>query len=67
MAHGEPRLAEAISLRLVIPLQDSIDILGVEIDSRLRFDKHLEKVARNASLKVTQLRRVKHLFSPDDC
>ncbi len=50
----------------VIPLQDSIDILGVENDSRLRFDKHLEKVDRNASLKVTLLRRVKHLLSPDD-
>ncbi len=45
--HGRLRLGED-----VIGLQDSIDILGVEIDSRLRFDKHLEKVARNASLKA---------------
>ena len=48
-----------------IALQDSISILGVEVDSRLLFDKHLEKVAKNASLKVTLLRRIKHLLSPD--
>ncbi|XP_063873075.1 uncharacterized protein LOC135107306 [Scylla paramamosain] len=47
------------------PLKDSIDILSVEIDSWLHFDKHLKKVVRNASFKVTLLRRVKHP-SPDD-
>lgn len=32
----------------------------MEADSRLRFDRHLEKVARNASQKMTLLHQVKH-------
>ena len=48
-----------------IPLQDSVDILGEEIDSQLRFDRHLENVVRNASQKVTLLRRLSHLFTPE--
>ncbi|XP_045101390.1 uncharacterized protein LOC123498345 [Portunus trituberculatus] len=48
-----------------IPLQDTIEILGVEVDSRLQFDRHLEKVARNASSKVNLLRRMKHLLHAD--
>ncbi|MPC78165.1 hypothetical protein E2C01_072647 [Portunus trituberculatus] len=48
-----------------IPLQDSIEILGVEVDSRLQFDRHLDKVARSASSKVNLLRRMKHLLHAD--
>ena len=48
-----------------IPLQDSINILGVEVDSRLLFDRHLESVARKASQKVTLLRRLQHLLDAD--
>ena len=48
-----------------IQLQESVDILGVEVDSRLRFDGHLKKVASKASKKVTLLRRLSHLLSPD--
>ncbi|XP_045128968.1 ras guanine nucleotide exchange factor B-like [Portunus trituberculatus] len=48
-----------------IPLQDTIEILGVEVDSRLQFDRHLEKVARNTSFKVNLLRRMKHLLHAD--
>ena len=44
-----------------IPLQDSVSILGVEVNSRLLFDRHLEEVARKASQKVTLLRRLCHL------
>lgn len=48
-----------------VPLQDSVDILGVEIDSRLLFDRHLENVARQASQKVTLLRRLRHLLDAE--
>ncbi|KAG0710838.1 putative RNA-directed DNA polymerase from transposon BS [Chionoecetes opilio] len=36
-----------------LAIKDSINILGVEVDSRLSFDRHLETVARRASLRVT--------------
>lgn len=48
-----------------IPLQDSVNILGVEVDSLLLFDRHLEDVARKASQKVTLLRRLRHLLDSD--
>ncbi|MPC92470.1 hypothetical protein E2C01_087561 [Portunus trituberculatus] len=48
-----------------IPLQDSIEILGVEMDSRLQFNCHLEKVARSASSKVNLLCQMKHLLHAD--
>ncbi|KAG0717235.1 hypothetical protein GWK47_054864 [Chionoecetes opilio] len=46
-------------------IKDSINILGVEVDSRLSFYRHLETVARRSSLRVTQLRRVRHLLDVD--
>ena len=46
-------------------LQNSINILSVEVDLQLRFDRHLENVAQNASQKVTMLRRMKHLLHAD--
>ena len=48
-----------------IALQDSINILDVEVDSRLQFDRHFEKVAQNASQKVILLRRMKYLLHAD--
>ena len=48
-----------------IPLQDSVSILGVEVDSRLLFDRHLEEVTRKASQKVTLLRRLSPLLNAD--
>ena len=51
--------------RDTILLQDSVDILDVEVDSQLRFERHIENVARKASQKVTLLRRLNHLLTPD--
>lgn len=48
-----------------LAIKDSINILGVEVDSRLSFDRHLECVARRASLRVTFLRCVLHLLDAD--
>ena len=51
--------------RDTIPLQDSINIFGLEVDSRLRFDRRLEKVTLNASQNLTLMRRIKHLLHAD--
>ncbi|KAG0716705.1 hypothetical protein GWK47_000965 [Chionoecetes opilio] len=48
-----------------LAIKDSINILGVEVDSRLCFVRQLETVARRASLRVTLLRRVRHLLDAD--
>ena len=48
-----------------LAIQDYINILEVEVDSKLSFDRHLESVARKASLRVTLLRRVKHLLDAE--
>ena len=48
-----------------LAIEDSINILGIEVDSKLSFDRHLECVARRASLRVTLLRRVSHLLDAD--
>ncbi|KAG0724748.1 LINE-1 retrotransposable element ORF2 protein [Chionoecetes opilio] len=48
-----------------LAINDSINILGVEVDSRLSFDRHLETVARRASLRVTLLRPVRHLLDAE--
>ncbi|KAG0729536.1 hypothetical protein GWK47_030107 [Chionoecetes opilio] len=48
-----------------LAIKNSINILGVEVDSRLRFDRHLETVARRASLRVTLLCRAVHLLDAD--
>ena len=57
--YGRSRLG-----RDTIPLQNSVDILGVEVDSQLRFDRHLENVARKASQKVILLLRLSYLLTP---
>ncbi|KAG0721592.1 hypothetical protein GWK47_046184 [Chionoecetes opilio] len=51
----DPRLLEG-KLKFgddTLAIKDSINILGVKVDSRLRFDRHLETVGRRASLRVT--------------
>ena len=49
-----------------LAIQDSINILGVEVNSKLSFDRHLESVARKASFRVTLLRQVRHLLDTED-
>ena len=58
-----PAASQAVEGRLhfgdaVLPLQDHVKILGVDMDCALRFDRHLRNVAHQASLRVTALRRV---------
>ena len=58
--HGRLRMAGN-----TIPLQDSVSILGMEVDSRLLCEHHLEEGVRKASQKVTLLRRLSHLLNAD--
>ena len=48
-----------------LAIQDSINVLDVEVNSKLSFDRHLESVAYKASLRVKLLRRVKHQLDID--
>ena len=47
-----------------LAVKGSVTVL-VEVDSTLSFARHLESVARKASLRVTLLRRVRHLLDAD--
>ena len=41
-----------------LPLQETVKILGAEVDWKLRFDGHNKHIAQKASHEVTALRRV---------
>ena len=41
-----------------LPLQETVNILGVEVDRELRFDGHIKHIAQKASHRVTVLRRM---------
>lgn len=41
-----------------LPVQDTIKILGVEVDRELRFDGHIKDIAKKASHRITALRRM---------
>ena len=45
-----------------LQLQDSITILGVEVDSRLSFTSHAKKVAKNAAWKLSCIRRISNFL-----
>ena len=48
-----------------LAIHDSVNILGVEVDSKHCFDSHLKRGARKASLRVTLLRRIRNLLDAD--
>ncbi|XP_063591346.1 uncharacterized protein LOC134768450 [Penaeus indicus] len=47
-----------------LPLEDLISVLGIDIDSGLRFNRHVSRICKTASLKVTALQRISHLLNP---
>ena len=51
----------------VIPLQDDVDLLGVMVDSKLRFDAHVAKICRKVSQQVAVLKRMKKILPFDVC
>lgn len=48
----------------ILPLQDHIKVLGLTVDHCLRFDHHVEAVARQASQRVSTLRRMAGTLEP---
>ncbi len=62
-----PAASQAVAGRVLfggvtLPLKDDIRILGVDLDKELRFDRHLKHIARQASLRVSALRRIASLL-----
>ncbi|XP_037773841.1 uncharacterized protein LOC119569982, partial [Penaeus monodon] len=49
---------------IALPLEDFISVLAGDIDSGLRFNRHVSWICKTASLKVTALRRISHLLNP---
>ncbi|XP_037784725.1 uncharacterized protein LOC119580700 [Penaeus monodon] len=47
---------------IALPLEDFVSVLGV--DSGLRFNRHVIRISKSASLKVIALRRISHLLNP---
>ena len=44
---------------------NSEKLLGVTVDSKLKFDEHVNNLCDKASLKLSALARVSHLMSRD--
>ncbi|XP_063884696.1 uncharacterized protein LOC135113371 [Scylla paramamosain] len=60
---AEPAVEGGLSFGgLPLELQESVKILGVEVDQGLRFDRHLKHIALKASYRVSSLRRVANLL-----
>ncbi|XP_037795043.1 uncharacterized protein LOC119590454 [Penaeus monodon] len=49
---------------IALPLEDFVSVLGVDIDSGLRFNRHVSRICKTAFLKGTALRRISHLLNP---
>ena len=64
-----PQAAMEVSGKLrfagkILPLQDYIKILGVNVDHSLRFDHHIAAVTHQTSLRVSALRRMTSTLDP---
>ena len=45
-----------------IPITDDFEVLGVTIDDKLKFEKHVAKVCRKVSQQVAVLKRMKKML-----
>ena len=41
---------------------DDVDLLGVNIDSKLSFDKHISSICRKVNKQLSVVKRFKHLI-----
>jgi len=48
-----------------LPVADSMKVLGVTLDRRLTFDKHVSAVARSCNYHARAIRHIRHLLSQD--
>ena len=48
-----------------LPVADNMRVLGVDLDRRLTFDKHVLAVARSCNYHAQAIRHIRHLLSTD--
>ena len=48
-----------------IKVSQSIDILGVEIDNKLKFNKEIDEICRQSGKQVNALKRIKHCLDKE--
>jgi len=48
-----------------LPVADDIKVLGVLLDRRLTFDKHVSAVARSCNYHAQAIRHIRHLLTTD--
>ena len=46
----------------VIPIQDEIELFGVTLDNKLKFEGHIHKICRKVSQQVAVLNRLKKIL-----
>ena len=56
---GPPRF---VCESTIIPLNEKVELLGVTIDKKLKFDAHVAKICRRVSQQVAVLRRMKKML-----
>ena len=61
-SHSDPKF---VCENTVISLEDDMELLGVTIDSKLKFDAHVAKICRRVSQQVTVLKRMKKILPFD--
>ncbi|KAG0722187.1 hypothetical protein GWK47_044984 [Chionoecetes opilio] len=62
LAPPTPEFELELGVNQPVPLQTSISILGVEVNSVLTFTDHIRTIARKAAWKLSCVRRVSHLL-----
>lgn len=61
-SHSDPKFVRE---NTVIPLEDDMHLLGVTVDSKLKFDAHDAKMRREVSSQVAVLKRMKKILPFD--
>ena len=61
-SHSDPKF---VCENTLIALEDDMDLLGVTIDSKLKFDAHVAKICRKVSQQVAVLKRMKKILPFD--
>ena len=47
----------------IIPISKEIELLGVTVDDKLKFESHMSKICRKASQQIAVLKRMKKILS----
>ena len=51
--------------RTVIPIEREVELLGVVVDSKLKFEGHISKICRKVSQQVAVFNRMKKMLPPE--